>query len=121
MKIELYYFGGCPSYIEAVNNVREALRLEGIAGDVELVPVENEADAQTTRLIGSPTVRIDGRDLEGAEADERGYGLGCRIYQDEQSIAGWPSVALVRRALQIAEQMGAMSHESDVPHQMTPI
>ena len=102
MKIELFYFGGCPSYIAAANNVREALRLEGIAGDVELVPVENDADAQTMRLIGSPTVRIDGRDLEGAEADDRGYGLGCRIYQDEQSIAGWPSIALIRRALQPA-------------------
>ena len=100
MKIELFYFGGCPSYLEAANNVREALRLEGITGDVALVPIENEADAQTKRLIGSPTVRIDGRDLEGTQADERGYGLGCRIYQDEQSIAGWPSVALVRRALQ---------------------
>lgn len=99
MKIQLFYFGGCPSYIEAANNVREALRLEGISEDVELVPVENDTDAQTTRLIGSPTVRIDGRDLEGPEADERGYGLGCRIYQDEQSIGGWPSVALVRRAL----------------------
>jgi len=102
MKIELFYFGGCPSYIEAINNVREALRLEGIAGDVELVPVETEAAAQTNRLIGSPTVRIDGRDLEGAKADESGYGLGCRIYQDEQSTAGWPSVALVRRALRHA-------------------
>jgi hypothetical protein len=102
MKIELFYFGGCPSYIQAANNVREALRLEGIAEDVVLVPVENESDAQAKRLIGSPTVRIDGRDLEGAEAEERGYGLGCRIYEDEHSIAGWPSVALVRRALQIS-------------------
>jgi hypothetical protein len=102
MKIELFYFGGCPSYIQAANNVREALRLEGIAEDVVLVPVENESDAQAKRLIGSPTVRIDGRDLEGAEAEERGYGLGCRIYKDEHSIAGWPSVALVRRALQIS-------------------
>jgi hypothetical protein len=102
MKIELFYFGGCPSYRKAADDVREALRLEGIAEDVVLVPVENEADAQAKRLIGSPTVRIDGRDIEGADADERGYGLGCRIYQDEQSIAGWPSVALVRRALRIA-------------------
>lgn len=102
MKIELFYFGGCPSYLEAANNVREALRLEGLTANVALVPIENEVDAQTRRLIGSPTVRIDGRDLEGPQAEERGYGLGCRIYQDEQSIAGWPSVALVRRALQEA-------------------
>lgn len=102
MKIEIFYFDGCPSYLDAANNVREALRLEGTAATLELVPVETEADAQTKRMIGSPTVRIDGRDLEGAQADERGYGLGCRIYRDGQSMAGWPSVALVRRALRQA-------------------
>ena len=99
MKVELFYFAGCPSYVKAADNVREALRLEGIADTLALVPVETEADAQKARLIGSPTVRIDGRDLEGHQADERGYGLGCRIYRDGQCITGWPSVALVRRAL----------------------
>ncbi|MCZ2156460.1 MAG: hypothetical protein LC114_21570 [Bryobacterales bacterium] len=99
MKIEIFYFAGCPSYANAADNVREALRLEGIAELLDLVPVETQADAQKKRLIGSPTVRIDGCDLEGPLADERGYGLGCRIYQNEQGVAGWPSIALVRRAL----------------------
>ena len=99
MTIELFYFGCCPSYGNAAEAVREALRLEGRSEEVAMVPVETEAEAQRQRLIGSPTVRIDGRDLEGPEAEERGYGLGCRIYVEEQAIAGWPSVELIRRAL----------------------
>lgn len=99
MKIELFYFGGCPSYVAAAENVREALRLEGLGEAVEMVAVETLAAAETERLIGSPTVRIDGCDLEGPEAEARGYGLGCRIYHDGQAMAGWPGVALVRRAL----------------------
>jgi len=101
MKVELFYFGGCPSVGFATENVGEALRLEGLGEQVEMVTVETEAEAQTQRLIGSPTVRIDGRDFEGLAAEGRGYGLGCRIYVDGQGIAGWPSVELVRRALQV--------------------
>jgi len=100
MKIELVYFGGCPSFGYSTENVREALRLEGLGEQVEMVAVTTEAEAQTQRLIGSPTVRIDGRDLEGHAAEARGYGLGCRIYVNGQGIAGWPSVELVPRALQ---------------------
>ena len=100
MKIELFYFGGCPSYRAAADAVREALALEGRTEPLEMVAVETAEEARTKRLIGSPTVRIDGVDLEGEEAETRGYGLGCRIYADEHGIAGWPSVELVRRALQ---------------------
>ena len=99
MTIELFYFGCCPSYGKAAEAVREALRLEGRSEEVAMVPVETVTEAQRQRLIGSPTVRIDGRDLEGSEAEERGYGFGCRIYVEEQAIAGWPSVELIRRAL----------------------
>ncbi len=99
MGIELFYFEGCPSYVAAANNVREALQLEGLSEQVDMVPVETVAAAQAQRLIGSPTVRIDGCDLEGPEAEARGYGLGCRIYHDGRGMAGWPSVGLVRRAL----------------------
>lgn len=100
MKVELYYFDDCPSYLKAAENVREALRLEALPEDMVLVPVLSDADAQTKRFIGSPTVRINGVDIEGPEAEDKGYGFGCRIYADNGSTAGWPSIEKVRRALQ---------------------
>jgi len=99
MKIELYYFEGCPSYLKAIENVREALRLEGRLEDVALISVESDADAQAKRFIGSPTIRINSVDVEGPEAEEKGYGFGCRIYANNGSSAGWPSVEKVRKAL----------------------
>ena len=99
MKVELYYFDDCPSYFKAIENVREALRLEGLPEDVTLVEVLSGQDAQEKRLIGSPTIRIDGVDVEGPAAEEQGYGFGCRIYADNGSSAGWPSVEKVRKAL----------------------
>ena len=99
MKIELYYFAGCPSYAKALDNVQQALQLEGLSEEIALIPVASEAEAQAKQFIGSPTIRIDGVDVEGPQADEKGYGFGCRIYADNGSSAGWPSVEKVRLAL----------------------
>ena len=102
MKIQLFYFDGCPSYEQALANVKDALRAEGLAETVETVPVLSDTDAQAKRFLGSPTIRIDGIDLEGADADSRGYGYGCRVYESGGQRVGWPSVAQVRQSLQTA-------------------
>ena len=99
MKIKLYYFDDCPSYEKARENLKEAFRLEGLAQEVEMVPVASEADAHAKRLIGSPTIRIDGIDIEGPEAEKKGYGYGCRIYSENGCMLGWPSVEQIRQAL----------------------
>ena len=99
MKLELYYFGDCPSYTRALENVQEALRLEGLPQNVALIRVESEADAQAKRFVGSPTIRIDGVDVEGAAAEEKGYGYACRVYADNGKSTGWPSIEKIREAL----------------------
>ena len=100
MKTELYFFDGCPSYQRALDNLREALRLEAARGDIALIRVDSDEDAQAKRFLGSPTIRINGVDLEGLEAEKRGYVFGCRLYVDNDSKAGWPSVQRIRQALQ---------------------
>lgn len=99
MKAELFYFDDCPSYEQAAANLKEALRLEQLPETVEMVPVTSEEDARRKRFIGSPTIRIDGVDLEGPEVENRGYGYGCRVYSSNGSFAGWPSVEQIRSTL----------------------
>ena len=100
MNVQLFYVDGCSTYLRALDHLREALQLEAPeAPDVDLVAVTSDADAQAKRLIGSPTIRIDGVDIEGPDADTQGYALGCRVYSDEGRMAGWPSVAQIRQAL----------------------
>ena len=102
MKIQLFYFDECPYYERALANVREALRAEGLPEVVEAVRVMSDEDAHATRFLGSPTIRINGIDLEGAAADTRGYGYGCRVYESEGQRIGWPSVVQVRESLRSA-------------------
>ena len=44
-----------------------------------MILVTTDADAHAKRLIGSPTIRVDGVDLEGREAEARGVALGCLV------------------------------------------
>ena len=99
MKTELYYFDGCPSYQRALANLKEALRLEGLPEDVAMIHVDGPDDAQAKSFIGSPTIRIDSVDVEGPDAEKKGYGHGCRIYSENGGSAGWPSVQRIRLAL----------------------
>ena len=104
MEVQLYYFDRCPSYERALQNLRESLRLEGLSEAVELIAVASEAEALQKRFIGSPTIRINGVDLEGEAAEARGYGFGCRVYDQEGRLVGWPSVDQIRRVLQSARK-----------------
>ena len=99
MKVELYYFDGCPSWQQALDNLKDALRLEQVSDEIGMVSVVDGADAQTKRFTGSPTIRIDGVDVEGPDAEARGYAYGCRVYNDGDRVVGWPSVGLPRQAL----------------------
>ena len=98
--MELYYFDECPSWQQARASLQEALQLEKISAEIETIRVTNADDIQLKRFIGSPTIRIDGIDIEGPVAETRGYAYGCRVYADGTRTAGWPSVNQVRRALQ---------------------
>lgn len=99
MNVALYYFDGCPSYQPALESLKTALRLEQWPDDVEMVRVANASDARRHRFIGSPTIRIDGVDVEGPDAEVRRYAFGCRVYTDGTGTAGWPSVEQIRHAL----------------------
>lgn len=106
MKIELLYFDGCPSYRQALQNLEEVLAEEGIRATVELVKVSTPEEAEARRFLGSPTIQIDGVDLEGPEAVGSGIGLGCRVYIHNGHLSGWPSKEHIRAAL--AERLSSV-------------
>ena len=102
MNTQLFYFDDCPCYQKALDNLNEALRSEGVAAQVQMMRVASEQNARAKRFIGSPAIRIDGMDIEGPEAEEKGHGFACRIYSQDGRSAGWPSVDAIRKALRRA-------------------
>ena len=62
--------------------------------------MESDAAAQSERFLGSPTLRVDGVDIEPGAGDRSDYGLKCRLYETEQGLRGAPADEWVLDALQ---------------------
>lgn len=92
ISIDLLYFDGCPHYAEARRSLTEAITALALDARVRLVKVTSQAQADALHFAGSPSITIDGRDLE----DYDGPGvLACRLY----GASGLPDQALLRARL----------------------
>jgi hypothetical protein len=79
-KIELLYWDGCPSYPEALDLLATVLAERGVAAQVEVREVHSHEEAEALRFPGSPTILVDGRDVDQDGADGQ-PSLSCRIYR----------------------------------------
>lgn len=104
MKVEVLYFEGCPNHMPTVKRVRETLQGLGLPDDVREIEVDTYEKAQASGFLGSPSVRINGVDIEPLARDTKIFGLTCRTYVDDGARTGLPSRELISAA--IAEQIG---------------
>ena len=103
IKVEVLYFQGCPNHEPAVERVRGVLAEEGVSAPVLQIEVLDRTSAETLRFPGSPTVRINGIDVEGTPAPGA-FGLSCRTYLDGSVLQGIPAVEVIRRAVRNAKE-----------------
>ena len=92
-------FEGCPNYLGARELVERVAADLGIEAEVRLVEVQTPADAQRLRFLGSPTIRLNGRDVEPDADKRREFAHSCRVYRTVDGFAGQPSERWVREAL----------------------
>ena len=98
MKVEVLYFEGCPTYLDAEGTMRKVLAEEGVEADMELVAVNTDEEARRLRFPGSPTIRVDGEDLFPAPERED-WRPGCRVYATQDGLRGSPTAEMIRAAL----------------------
>ncbi len=90
MRIELLYFDGCPNHETLLPKVRELVADEEVETQIELRRVESDDEAQRERFLGSPTLRIDGEDVEPGAGSRTDFGLKCRLYRSSAGTSGMP-------------------------------
>jgi hypothetical protein len=95
--IDVLYFDGCPSWKNALKNLRAALKAENIQAKVHLVLIGSDEEADKEKFPGSPSIRINGNDLWPLERQT--YFLSCRMYRTEEGLKGFPSVSMFRERL----------------------
>jgi len=91
VKVEVLYFQGCPNHEALLPHLDDLLRQAGIDAAIQLVEVGDDEVARRARFLGSPTVRIDGRDIEPGADDRSDFGLKCRLYRTADGLGGTPA------------------------------
>jgi hypothetical protein len=103
MVIRVLTFDGCPNRNGALELVRRTVSELDLHASIEAVEVRDEGEAGMYNFHGSPTVQVDGRDIEARRRDEASS-LTCRIYGTPDGFAGVPPrqmlVDAIREALQ---------------------
>jgi hypothetical protein len=105
VRVEVLYVADCPSHAQAVSMLAAILAEEGIAPEIHQVLVRDETMARELTFRGSPTIRIDGRDVEGEPAAAATFAVCCRLYSGSPQI-GVPPIAMVQRAVRAARRQG---------------
>jgi len=98
MRVEILYFEGCPNYKPTVERVQAVLATEKFSAEVSEIEVPDAEAARVLGFLGSPTVRVDGLDVEPASRNAQGSGFACRRYPE-----GLPSAEMIRAALREAK------------------
>ena len=97
--IDVLYVQGCPNYrvaLALVERVRDEL---GLRVNIRTTLIADQAAAEQARFPGSPTIRVNGRDVEPGSEPPTELTLDCRLYRHEHRFAGYPEERWVRDAL----------------------
>jgi len=112
VKVEVFYVDGCPNHQPTVERVNELLQEYRLTGNVSEVPVTDSASAIALRFLGSPTIHVNGVDVEPSSRTSCQFGLMCRMYLHGSRREGVPPVELIRGALLEASN-GRIAHWID--------
>ncbi len=99
MEVQLLVVEGCPHQEQARRDLEAALRGSIIETPIQVVLVGSQDDAEFLRFPGSPTIRIDGEDVD--PRPDLPVGLACRTYRDATGkTVGSPPIERIRAAVE---------------------
>jgi hypothetical protein len=99
LTIEVFFIDGCPNYQPTIDRVHQILEEMAMTADVLNIRVADSDSAQANRFAGSPTVHVDGVDVDPSVRTSSQFGVMCRTYPDGGRRQGVPPTELIRQAL----------------------
>jgi hypothetical protein len=87
MKIEVLYFDSCPSHERLPPWLRDLASKH--AAELEQRHIETLEQAEEARFLGSPSVRINGVDVEPGAGQRTDFGMKCRLYRSAEGQSGY--------------------------------
>lgn len=96
-EVEVLYFDGCPNHDRLLPLVREMATRYGV--ELRLRQITSVEQAERERFLGSPSVRVNGVDVEPGAEQRDDYGLNCRLYRADGARDGLPASEWIEVAL----------------------
>ena len=97
--VEVLFFDGCPNVELAVDRAREAIARAGAPADLRLVRIAGEDQAVQCGFLGSPSVRVDGVDVDASARERSDFGSQCRVYSLSGRLEGAPPTQWIEALL----------------------
>lgn len=88
MKLEVLYFDGCPSHEALMPRLRMLMAQAGVDAPIEFRNVASVAAAEREHFLGSPTLRVNGQDVDPTAGERSDFGLKCRLYPSADGLRG---------------------------------
>lgn len=101
-RVELLWFADCPNHESARRLLADVLAELAPGVVVEDVDATDPAVARQRRFPGSPTIRVDGRDVDPSFRDPGDYTPRCRLYWTAGRLAGVPERHWIEAAIRDA-------------------
>ena len=102
MTVEVFYVDGCPNHRPAVERMKKVLQQERISVPLMEIEIHNESEAKKIGFPGSPTIRVNGLDVDPKSRAGTATGMACRYHT-----GGLPSEDMICAALREAKTMKA--------------
>jgi hypothetical protein len=99
VKIEVFYVADCPNRQPTIEIVQEVLREQGLRPDIIQLEISDPAQAAALSFVGSPTVRVDGKDVEPSVNLFPPCGVSCRTYFVDGRFERTPRREWIRNAV----------------------
>ncbi|MCX6798844.1 MAG: DUF2703 domain-containing protein [Candidatus Diapherotrites archaeon] len=119
MKIQLLYILDCPWCVKTKELIKDGLKELGAKADVEEILIDSGEKAEKYKFAGSPTIRIDGKDIQEQiskarclpceELSEQSKGAtefvkqeckcGCRTYSYKGKQYPYPPKEMIKEAI----------------------
>jgi hypothetical protein len=99
--VEFLWWRECPSWERALDDLRAAMQELGLdPQSLKLIEIDGEEAAARERFVGSPTIRVNGTDVQPDMAADEPVGLNCRVYRRRDGrVSPLPDPLDVRAAL----------------------
>jgi hypothetical protein len=103
MKIHFLWWEECPSHPDAWQRLQQVLDDLQVDAQVERCEVRTDEDAERWRFPGSPTILVDGKDID-PNASGVPSRLTCRLYfKEDGRPSPLPSYDMIKRAILAAQ------------------